>query len=550
MAAAFVLLASDAARAPAQDAPLPRFRLREIVAGRGTNVLRIPGPWYRASQSDRNAVARYARLSARAGLTPLSGTALPADGPLRVLGLAHRAEVVAAARRTLISIRASCDDSTRIRLDRIFRVRGAWIVDLHDAALARARVRAPSLRWNDARAALTASGWLAPGARDTSDTSAAIPRALYRILVLAASDSAGFAGARAGLWRADSVSAIATLALLDAYGQSASWYAEAIDFLLTAAYLPGPGPRSLAGRVAALWRHDQEAGDSTANGALLPAIRLQLFGYPQAVPRYGVPPALFAQLVRAEDAEGRAWLLRAGPGGLLRMLHQLPELEAGPFVLETGRETFRLTSVARQARESLNGFLEPADAIALDPGSLPLLAVASVLHEWQHLIFERRRLTLVASAADSTAPFVSIPVTDPYLAEGLAEWRTAQVLAPLLDRWPLLGVGEAEKRVRLARGNPDDQHVLGYAMIRALASALGDDRRVVPALLQAPSRPDSIAQRPELVTAWRAERNTPDRLIAAPSRRFLVPQVIFSVEDGVPEVFEHRVLSPGDAGPP
>lgn len=545
-ASAFAASAFAAPAPAAQAPPSPRLLVREIVAGRGDSALRLPGPWWRAARADTRADAAYHRLAARAGILPLEGARLASDGPLRVLGLYRRAELVAAARRTLAAISAVADDTTRARFDRLFRPRGEWVVDLHDAALAHARSRLRSLDWASARRALTAAGWLPVNAGGRADSAEAVPLALYRLFALAASDSIGFAEVRSGLWRGDSASAVAVLALLDGYSQAVTWYRDAIGFLLTAPWVPGPGPRSLEARVADIWARDRPPSADSA--PTLPDLRLQLFGYPQAVPRYGVPPALFARLVRGENPAGRDWLAREGAPALLRMLRDIPAGDTGFVLLQAPGEAFRLTTVARQGRESLNGFLEPADAVALDPGYLPLLAVATVVHEWQHLIFERRRLDRVAAAADDSNAIVTLPSADPYLAEGLAEWRTERVLAPLIERWPLLGLGEAEKRARLARTNPDDQHVLGYAMVRALSAALVDERQVVPLLLRHADRPGAVAREAAPEAAWRRYRGTRDRMVPAPSRRLLIPQVTLTVEEGAPAVLETRILVPRATG--
>ena len=161
------------------------------------------------------------------------------------MGLYRRRELTAAARQTLAAIRATLPaDSTRVRFDHLFRPRGEWIVDLHDAALAWARSRAPGIGWGTASRSLAAAHWL-----DTGDSLAeeAVPRALYGLTVLAASDSAAFRAARSDLWRADSVAASAVLLLLAGYAESQNWFVDALRFFLTQPWIPdGARGRSLA----------------------------------------------------------------------------------------------------------------------------------------------------------------------------------------------------------------------------------------------------------------------------------------------------------------
>ena len=540
-------LAGQASRSYPSSGPtsLPRFTLREIVTGSNDTVSRIPGPWLQAALAIRPesvAVAGYHKWAGLSGVAPIEGKALASERFHHVMGLYRREELTHAVRRTLEAIRSTIPgDTTLAQFDRLFRPRGEWIVDLHDAALAWAQGRAPGVRWDSARRSLAAAHWVDPS---DSLSVEAVPRALYGLTVLAATDSAAFNRARADLLRTDSVSASATLLLLAGYSESQKWYTDVLQFFLTQPWVPDGGRgRGLADYVREDWRRN--APSASDSGAPLPEVRGRLFGYPQAVPHYGVPPALFHRLIRADNAAAEAWLTRNGQAELLRTLRRLPSGDTSLVLLQSGSETIRLTSLPRQSRESLNGFLEPSDAIAIDPGYSPLLALGTVVHEWQHVLFRRRQLDSFARKQPRRqAAMLELPGIEPYLAEGFAEWSAARILAPLVSRWPILALGERVKQAALAREDADDQHSIGYALVRALEAALGNPATTTGLLLSNAEHPGRIASRPELRQAWRAYRRSPDRVFAVPVRKILVPEVTFTVEDGFPDVISSRILLP------
>ena len=459
-----------------------------------------------------------------------------------VMGLYRREELVAASQRTLEGIRNTIpSDTTRARFDRIFRPQGHWIVDLHDAAFAWARSRTPGLSWESVRPALTGAHWLPP--RGKQPEGEALPRALYGLAVLAATDSAAFAAAKAALWRADSASAISVAALLNGYTEGQRWYIAAIDFFLRERWVPEGSGHSIQDYVRNEWR----ATYGSEFKAPLPPIETRWFGYPQAVPQYGVPPGLFRHLVQAENASASEWLQRNGQPDLLRTLRWLPPGDTSLALLRTPSETLRLTTVSRQSRESLNGFLEPRDVIVIDPGYSPLLALGAVVHEWQHLLFRRRQLERFADSLGSrTRPIVPLPGLQPHLAEGFAEWSAERILAPMAERWPLLGFGELEKRADLVQRDADDQHAIGYALVRALASALSDPGRTTELLLRHAELPAKISLEPELQKAWKKSPGLPIRTLRAPTSKSLIPEVTFTIDDGFPDVVATRILVPID----
>ena len=522
---------------------LPRFTLRQVIAGRSGMELRLPGPWVAAARAEVPAgePAAYAALARAAGVAALEGEALTTTSPLRAMGLARRDEVTGAARRTLVSMRAQMPPGAVLaEFDRIFRPRGSWVVDVHDAALAAARAGTPTIALAQAVPALASIGWLP---REAEAGAESVALALYRLHALGARDTTGLESLREQMRAASPAGARAVDLLLRGYDAGAAWHAGALRFLLVAPWIRAEGtPASIAGRMRADWRGSGARG---ADSLEVPAIVSRTFGYPQAVPRYGVPPQLFARIVTADNWSAREWLGRHGPPALLEALRRTPADYGEAASVEGDGETFRLTTVRRQSEEATNGFLEPHDAILIDPAYMPLLALGAVVHEWQHLAFERlRRLDLRPGGGD----VVTFPATDPFVAEGLAEWRAERLLAPLTERFPLLGLGEAEKRARLARTRADEQHVLGYAMVRALAGIVPDDARRLVLLLDAAEDPRAVTQAPEVRRAW-ARFGGPELVVSAPSRRVLIPETTFTIEDGFPDIIGTRIVVPAAERP-
>src|SRR5688572_17326558 len=162
---------------------LPLFTLRQVIAGRGGSRLRLPGPWVAAARAegpDADSLG-YARLAAAAGVAELPPESLAALGPLRAMGVARREELARAVGATLAAMRAQMPAAETAAFDRIFRPRGAWRLDLHDAALAEARAGSPSLTLAQAAPALAAIG-MVPADPEPE----AIALALYRLHALAA----------------------------------------------------------------------------------------------------------------------------------------------------------------------------------------------------------------------------------------------------------------------------------------------------------------------------------------------------------------------------
>ncbi len=507
-------------------AAFPRFLQRQIRAGSSRQEVRVPGPWAAAASATPDPDAEYAAALKATGLTPIPRHELASLGVLRAMGVYHRDELRKAAIETLTAVRSGLtSDSARARFDFLFRPHGEWLVDIHDIARDRATTKFHDVSWDAARPALRTAGVV----QDDQADVAAVPLALYRLWIRLHQDSAQ------GGWQGDPrmaedpVSARAVKILLDGYDEAAEWYPMAMAFLLREPWVGGR--QSIAGLVQARW-----PGAGTP-----PSLDVRYWGYPEGASRLGVSDATARLVVRPENEDARRWLARRGWSALLVVLHAIPFNFGPATTVESSAGPVRLGSVGRYAAESFNGFLEPADRIDLDPSYVPVLALASVVHEWQHLVAEhvRRNLPGGRSSVREEGDEVVITPPDPFVAEGLAEWRTMTILGSLAKRLPLLTFGEIEKRASLGQ---DDPHVLGYRMAQALADAVGAVAADSMLILQGDD-PGSIASTAPVSTVWAAHASRPDRVFPYRGGVTLIPETRFRVEDGHPEVIESRVRS-------
>jgi hypothetical protein len=157
---------------------------REPAAHRTERVeYRLPGAWARAVDETSPAFAGDAAARARAaGLTPMPAESIGTAGLFPLLGLYRRAELTEAAIRGLETVRAGLPaGGLQAEFDLLFRPRGRWLVDLHDAALERARLRLKNLELVDARPALQGAGQLGSTGVPASES---LRYALYRLATL------------------------------------------------------------------------------------------------------------------------------------------------------------------------------------------------------------------------------------------------------------------------------------------------------------------------------------------------------------------------------
>ena len=85
--------------------------------------------------------------------------------------------------------------------------------------------------------------------------------------------------------------------------------------------------------------------------------------------------------------------------------------------------------------------------------------------------------------------------------------------------------------------------------MRALADAVGDEPAVVTLLERAAvgTGADVVLSDPRVARAWARFAGAPGRTIAAPSRRALVPELTFTIEDDFPDLLHTRIVVPSDS---
>jgi hypothetical protein len=508
----------------------PAFRLRQMVWGSDQSRFRIPGRWLAAIQAQGltpEAIrAAYVELALGSGITPLTPDSLAIVGLYRAMGLYRRDEMLKAAVAVLQQVRQGItSDTLAARFDYLFRPAGAWQVDIHDVALARARRALRTVTWESARPALAAAGLL-PAAPPAELS--VIPLALYRLFALQTTDSVAFHATLQQMRTPDPESKNAVLALLDGYESASQWYVAVLRLLLEQPVFDSGV--SIADRVAAFWKHP----------VAVPEVRSRSYGYPEGSARVGADSSLVRRLVQPLNAPAEEWWARHQASGMLAAIHRLPSPPVNTW-LELPRQRYRLTSVGQAGAESFNGFLEPRDQILLDPSYEPLLALGTLVHEWQHLLHEHLRDS--AAVFPVAAGSVRLTQLNPYLAEGLAEWAAEQILLPLSERYPLLRFGEAEKRLSLAEDNP---HVLGYAMVRALNSALRDPYATLILLVKS-ADPVQVLRNPRVAARWR-NLTASDRSLPRRGGINLIPETRFQLIDEEPDVLESHIRIDGIDG--
>jgi len=515
------------------DTSLPRFRQLQIRFQPASPNLTLPGRWLTAAatlgETPEAMRAAYTELSLRAGLTPLPPDSVARFGLLRVMGLFRREELAAASINTLERIRSQLSSDTAVaRFDHLFRPRGRWQTDVHDVALARARRPFPTLTWESLRPGLAAAGLL----QEDQPGVESIPLALYRLYVQSHTDTTAFQASLGKLRLNDPATSAQVASLINSYEEAAQWFVTTLRFLMEERWVNGTGERrSPVDLVRAVWR----------SPVPVPEIRARPFGYPEGAVRIGTDSLLVRSVILPENTSAQEWFKQNGAEELLATLHRLSLPTSDQIRLKVGNDVYRLSSVKLYAGESFSGFLEPRDLILLDPSYQPLLALGTLVHEWQHILGERARQSDRTSGAYRlTAEEVTLIQLDPFLAEGFAEWLSEVILADVQEHYPLFGFGEAEKRISLPQNDP---HQLGYLIVRALARTLTDVQATRLLLVRSAASPGLVLRDPRVRRAWSAYHG-PDRTMARRSEPLLLPMVVFTIEDGEPDLVQSQIIAP------
>jgi hypothetical protein len=198
----------------------------------------------------------------------------------------------------------------------------------------------------------------------------------------------------------------------------------------------------------------------------------------------------------------------------------------------------RVASAARVAQSRLGGFLASRDAIRIEPSIMPVFAVGTVVHEWQHLLFEASRLAAEPPLAFSVSPgSVTLIEADPWLGEGAAEWATETVLAPTRAMTPLFALVEMEKRFGIGAGVPEDTHVLGYLLVRAAVNRTAGRAELRRLLVRHLHDPAAFA-------AALGLDGQGTHAIPRPATLMVIPEVTFTFDGGVADNAIRRLVVP------
>ena len=205
-----------------------------------------------------------------------------------------------------------------------------------------------------------------------------------------------------------------------------------------------------------------------------------------------------------------------------------------------GGQAETVVSPWAQAEARPAGFFGERDAVRIDPGIMPVVAVAVFLHEWHHLVAARRRLQGPRPAAlvdDGTE--LRLRELDPWLAEGFAEWATEETLRPARSMVPFLLYTQAEKRLSGSTRDSTDPHLLGYRLVRAAAKQV--PARVLRDRLVATLHDANLLGRTLRLSGASV---TPPLTLNRPPNASVIPEVTFTWDDGLAFDMSRRLVIP------
>lgn len=436
----------------------PRVTFRQLAMGNAATSERIPVSWLAGSPDSASVEREYRELATVLGVPPVADRSARSNALALGLDDGGRAAVRGVFER--ISKSAAADPEFRA----IFTRDGRWKIDIHDAVLWEAPHYLFGFQMSRVGDGLRALNEISATATDSQS----IRQGAWRLWSsMATADSLRINAMLDTLARRDEAAANTLRAVLAGFNDSTDWWRRALSWLLTHEWLDTPaGPRSPAQLMAAFWGVDSLP---------LPRIEATRFGGVAAMPTlsiWHVAPLL----IRPDNASAEGWI-RCCTVEAFRIWRPLRWGETPLTVVMGGRSAI-IASPASQAIVHPASFFGERDAIRIDPGIMPLAAVAAFLHEWNHLIATQRRLTGAHPVAVVPATWqLQLREEDPWLAEGFAEWATDEVLRRAGGSAAFLRFTQVEKRLGIAQADPDDPHVLGLRLVRAAAG-----RRPVTAL--------------------------------------------------------------------
>ncbi len=513
--------------------PLPKFRMRQLVLAGERSMVTIPGVWFTALDEagiDADAVLdTYAERATGSGVPTANEPMLRTYSYLQSMGLWWRDSILAAAQTSLEAVRAGLrSDTARVQFDFLFRPNGQWQLDIHQVAAHRVQQKFPHVTWDALSPALELPGVQ----RRPLPPHAAVTQLLtYQMFILSRTDSMTFASRLAEMRAVEPEAAGILERMLSGYAEAIEWYPRAMRFLLETPWFQGRSPADL---LLSAWP------DKAVNTAV-PKIETRLFGLPDGAPLIAPSDSFVRMLVEPLNWTASHWLEVEGSSALLVVLGRLPP-EIENTVLESEQGRFEVTSVAQLRRGRSSGFLEPENAIIIAPGYHPVLALETVIHEWVHILQQRSRPLDTYARPTEDAVWLYSP--DPFVAEGLAEWYTELVLGPIVERLPLFGLGEAEKRAAMAVARPDDPHLLGYQLFSLLYGADVNAGELIGAASLSGHDVNALLDGysglfPELKSS-----NVRDRLLSVGTVPRIVPEVTFQIDGLSPLHLERRLIPP------
>jgi|CXWL01.1.fsa_nt_gi hypothetical protein len=495
----------------------PRVRVRQLAVGSMANATIIPAAWVAALADSATLEREYATLRTAAGLPAVSDANRPARSRAMALGADEATRAL--VRRHLEAIAAGAAADTAFR--RLFVGPDGVIIDVHERAEAFAARRDPGYRRVAVMRALR---------RELGEPRGGVETALLREAALSLwpawerNDSA-LRQRITELATTDAEAARALSALLDGYVSAVPWWREAVGWLLTHPWLETlRGAQSPAQLMAAFWGRPMLP---------LPTLVPERLGGFEAMPLVS-GERLARRLVVPVNAAAREWL----PAGRLDVLATWQRLTwSDTLTLAAGTGDVALLPPAQMP--GLPTLLGATDGVRIDPGILPLLAVATVIHEWHHVLAATTRLDRNAVALREEGGVVRLLEDDPWLAEGFAEWATEVTLGPARQAAPLLLLLDAEKRMALWGGMSEEPHALGYRLMRAAAVRLPLATRRSSFV----SRLDSPAAVARLASFPAGRRGAP-LLLRRPVTAAVVPEITLTWDAGVADAVTRRLLLP------
>ncbi len=500
----------------------PRVTVRQLVMGTSRVTVRVPAHWAAMVPTRAAIETEYGELAHLAGASPLTADARAERAQLFVLGFDESARASARALIARIA-RSSAADAT---FQRLFGGVDAK-TDLHDAALSYAPLYLQSFRLITAGDGLQQLGELAD-----STNALGVRESAWRLWSRMAKDSVAILSRIATLTGRDPQAGKAVFALIAGYGDALKWWREATQWLLTKHWLDTPsGARSPAQLVAQFWSVDSLA---------LPDINPARFGAAAAIP---IVSALHIgpHLMRARNASATEWLAGAGMREAFDAWRPLRWGEI-PLVVEIGGEAETVLSPWAQGEARPSAFFGDRDAIRIDPGFSPFAAVATIVHEWHHLLAAQRRLAGAHPPALVDGPVqLRLLEDDPWIAEGFAEWATEETLRPAGASAALLNFSQAEKRLAIAERNAEDPHAIGYGLVRGAAA--GRSTSAVRDLLVASLHDLGLVARRLKLSAPTAGRR-PDVILHRPANAAVIPGITFTWDEGTVFDLSRRLVIP------